>query len=275
MTDDEQTRHQAGTTDDEQTRHQAGTTDDDVTLAEFTDLMRAQESGAGILATLADAVRHPRPDLPIVDLGCGTGLGTLRLAGSFPHHRMVAVEKSAAMRAVLFSRIAYDESLRQRITVLPGDLFTADLPGVWGAAVAVHLVCQLAPAQRADLWRLLAGHLAPGAPAVVDRHYGSTATMRVEERLACRTTVGDCTYERWFACAPADHESITYTDTYRVLRHGRILDERSVSRRSWIATEDDVIAEAGQAGLTVAWTTGEFLALTVEEGRLTHPGAGG
>ncbi len=53
---------------------------------------------------------------PIVDIGAGTGLGTLLVADTVPGGEVIAVEPSPILRAVLLSRLAADDGLRQRVT---------------------------------------------------------------------------------------------------------------------------------------------------------------
>jgi hypothetical protein len=50
------------------------------------------------------------------------------------------VEPSAAMRAVLLSRVADSEDLRRRVTVLAEDLQTARLPDRFSAVIAMNVI---------------------------------------------------------------------------------------------------------------------------------------
>ena len=65
---------------------------------------------------------------PILDLGAGTGAGTVHLHAAFPDASIVAVEPSKAMRTALNVRLANNAGLRQAVTVMPCTFEDADLP---------------------------------------------------------------------------------------------------------------------------------------------------
>ena len=56
---------------------------------------------------------------PILDLGAGTGAGTVHLHAAFPDASIVALEPSKAMRTALNVRLANNASLRKAVTVVP------------------------------------------------------------------------------------------------------------------------------------------------------------
>lgn len=145
-------------------------TDYDDLSAEFYDLSAAGSDWPLVLEFPDAARTWMRPDLgPLVDLGAGTGRSSIALAEAFPEAEVLAVEPSRAMRAVLTSRVLAREDLRQRVTVVPGDVASAPLPARWGGVTARGLAGHLDPAQRRTLWSLLAERLADGAGAVVDQ----------------------------------------------------------------------------------------------------------
>ena len=65
---------------------------------------------------------------PILDLGAGTGAGTVHLHAAFPDASIVAVEPSKAMRTALNVRLASDAGLRKAVTVVPRAFEDAQLP---------------------------------------------------------------------------------------------------------------------------------------------------
>ena len=114
--------------------------------AEFAAMFLA--TGPGLPAGVPRALDGIVAGLPLVDLGAGTGLATVALADAFPGTGIVAVEPSRAQRTALMTRLAGRPDLHARVTVVPADAFTADLPPRWGGAVAIHLLCQLPPPTR-------------------------------------------------------------------------------------------------------------------------------
>lgn len=237
-------------------------TDMETVTAEYTDLMRASRPGTDLLAELARVL----PDLGIagdsavVDLGAGTGLGTVAVAEALPGARVHAVECSPAMRSQLMSRLAARPDLWPRVTVHPEDVFGARLPERWAAAVAVHLVCQLDPAERRELWRLFADRLARGAPAVIDRCFGATKSERRAERLVASATLGEHEYQRWFFSEPEGGGRVRNRVTYRTVRLGEVVAERVTESVLWVVHPDDVFAEMEAAGLRCT-PQGHFLVL--------------
>ncbi|GID14630.1 class I SAM-dependent methyltransferase [Actinocatenispora rupis] len=223
--------------------------DDHVVVAEFADLFRAAGPPDRLLDALPGVLAALDVRGTVVDLGAGTGHGVLALAEAFPDSAVVAVERSAAMRTVLTSRLAYRPDLRGRVTVLRGDVFDVEQPGPWGAALAIHLVCQLDHDHRRRLWRLLADHLTDDAVAVLDRHYGVDRPRTVPLRLSATVRLGDCEYQRWYASDVAGPDRMRWHNVYRVLRGGVVLAEHDVHGQVWAADEPTILAETADAGL--------------------------
>ncbi len=237
--------------------------DDYAVTAEFADLVQAARPDDDLLPALRAALASLPIDttLPVVDLGAGTGLGTVAIAEALPDAAVFAVEMSRAMRTVLLSRLAARPDLRQRVTVVPGDLFSADLPHRWGAAVGVHLVCQLPPERRRSLWTLFADRLAHDAPAILDRHYGADRREAFEEQMTGSIAVGEHEYQRWFAREPAGKDSFRISTRFRVLRDGAVVDEQVTTSTVWAAQEADALAESAAAGLVATPIDDKFVAL--------------
>ncbi len=107
--------------------------DHDDELAALLDL-DAEVLGAW-LATVSDLVGDLRPDARVVvDLGAGTGTGTLALAARLPHATVVAVDRSPAMLDRL--RAAADRAgVGGRVRTL-----VADLDGAWPATGTADVV---------------------------------------------------------------------------------------------------------------------------------------
>ena len=148
---------------------------------------------AGHLADVTAWVAELAPDPPgrIVDLGAGTGNGTLALAGRFPTADLVAVDSSPRMLERI--RAAADRhGLGSRIVTREADLGhgwpDVDRPGIVWAALSLHHV----PDPEA-LLRQIHDRLAPGGLLVVsemaDQPYfldGEPWEERLHEALAAR-----------------------------------------------------------------------------------------
>lgn len=224
-------------------------TDPYATAAEFYDLMTElywERLGRALPVVLAGAIPSAGP---VVDLGAGTGLSTVAVADALPDATVLAVEPSRAMRGVLLSRLVARRDLRDRVTVLPADLATAELPDRLGGVVALNMLGHLDRAGRGSLWRLLAARLARGAPAVVGLQPPARPEVIPNSRYA-RTRLGGLEYEGWGTARPAGSESVRWTMTYRVLRDGQLVDERTAEFLWWTIGEQDVAAEAAATGLT-------------------------
>lgn len=236
--------------------------DSEAVTAEYTDVMRAASSAPSVMDELARVLAglDLDPGLPVVDLGAGTGLGAVAAADAVPA-AVHAVERSAAMRSLLMSRLAARSDLRARVTVHAGDLFDVALPARWGAAVGIHIVCQLEPARRRDFWRLLADRLADGAPALVDRCFGPSTADGFPERMVSTATLGEHEYQRWHSSEPLDADRVLVRVRYRTMRGDDLVGERSEESVSWVARREDVMAEIDAAGLDVTPDGDRFLLL--------------
>ncbi|GIL31147.1 class I SAM-dependent methyltransferase [Actinocatenispora comari] len=219
----------------------------EVVFGEFADLIRTV-GGDPLMAALPDVLRAQHPTGPALDLGAGTGIGTVALAEALPASPVIAIERDPEMRTALLTRLAARPDLRDRVTVLPGDALADPEPGPWGLALAIHLVCQLDPDQRRQLLALLADRLAPDGVAVLDRHYGVADPKPVPETVSATVRQGDCEYQRVFA-ATAEPDRIHARNTYRLVRGGTVLAERVVDTTVYASDEATVLAEAADAGL--------------------------
>lgn len=170
--------------------------DYDATAAEFYDVSATGAGWEDDLALPPEALSGFDPDAgPIVDIGAGTGLSTVTLADALPAARIVAVEPSTSMRAVLLSRIMARPELRDRITVLPGTFESEYLPDRWGGATARGMLGHLPPAHRESLWALVARRLAPGAHVVLDAVGERLSPSGHFEIYRSSTTQGEVTYD--------------------------------------------------------------------------------
>ncbi len=106
------------------------------------------------------------PGSQILEVGCGTGIDLVRLAGQ--GHRVTAVDISPAMSAAAREKAAV-LNLDSRVTVLCGDLSTGDLPeevtaGAPFDALLSNFGALNCVADLPGLLRRMHGLLKPGAP---------------------------------------------------------------------------------------------------------------
>ncbi len=187
-------------------------------------------------------------DGPILDLGAGTGAGTVHLHAAFPDASIVAVEPSKAMRTALNVRLANNAGLRKAVTVVPCAFEDAHLPARLGGCVASAVIGHFDERGRRGLWTELASRLAPGAPALI----GVLPPIRPEPVPPTRyrsLPVGDLVYEGWMEGEPVDERRMLWTMTYRVRRGGEVVYEQQALSMWHTCGPDDVAAEAAMLGL--------------------------
>ncbi|TDC49752.1 class I SAM-dependent methyltransferase [Jiangella ureilytica] len=185
---------------------------------------------------------------PIVDLGAGTGRGVLAVAAALPTADIIAVEPSAAMRAVLMARVGSDERLRQRVTVVGGDLDAVRTPEPFAAVLAMNMIGHLDRTARKVFWTSLARRLAPGGPLVVNLQPPSEA-VEVMETPASAVVVGRRRYLGSGRAAPTAADQVTWHMTYRTVEDGVTVAEERVSYSWWVLSEAGLRDELSVAGL--------------------------
>ncbi|MBX3140629.1 MAG: class I SAM-dependent methyltransferase [Trueperaceae bacterium] len=170
-------------------------------LGEFHDLFVAA-ARRRLRPALAAAFGGLRPDAVVLDLGAGTGLGVRQLAQA-TRARVVAVEPSVTMRAVLLARLADDPELTSRVTVVAGSVPDAfdELPEEVAGFVCAHMLGHVSPADRALTFSALAARLAGGGVGVVT--VNATAEPRSEAVVEERR-IGEHRYIARYLPAGAD-----------------------------------------------------------------------
>ncbi|MFE2279723.1 class I SAM-dependent methyltransferase [Streptomyces sp. NPDC059454] len=232
--------------------------------AEYLDILIA-ESWEPLAPALADVLSRVRAGTgAVVDLGAGSGRGVRVIRDALPQAPVLAVEPSAAMRAVLLARVHEDGELRERVTVVPGDCASADWPDGVRAVVALNMIGHLPPGQRRALWSRAARQLAPGG-ALVFNLTPPFAPVEVERVRMARVVIGELEYEGWASARPTGVDEITWHMDYGVLRQGRPLAGTSVEYRWWVAAEDALAAEVAEAGLALRRAGDPALGLCVLE----------
>jgi hypothetical protein len=211
--------------------------------AEFTEVLRIPLADDDFVRTIPWRHAGFRHDLPLVDVGAGSGHGTVALAEEFGAAEIVAVEPDPSMRCLLMQRIAERPDLRDRVTVLPDDIVTAPLPAALGGAALLSVIYLLDPDQRRRLWDLLAERLVAGAPVLMNRSYGAGPREPVAPKLVSSATMGRQRYERWFESAPMSAGGVEVRNTFRVFHDGELAREETATTTAHGLDEADVLAD--------------------------------
>ncbi|WP_129783358.1 SAM-dependent methyltransferase [Promicromonospora panici] len=186
------------------------------------------------------------PGATILDLGAGTGLGTRTLA-AVTRARIVAIEPSRTMRAVLTARVADDADLAHRVTVRAGLLPDALDDVRWPAAgfVCAHMLGHLSADTRAATFDRLRTLLAPGAVGLVtvepDGTEAATGTLTQERQI------GDLRYVARYLPLPDGNR---YVSEYEV-RDGELVLRQERFAGTWEPlTLDQLRQELAGTGLS-------------------------
>lgn len=213
-------------------------------MGEFHDLFM-NSAWARLEPLLREAFASLTGSATVLDVGAGTGLGTRMLARCTPA-RIVAVEPSRTMRAVLTARVADDADLSRRVGIVadrvPGGLSRVRAP--LAGFVCAHVLGHLTEADRRATFRRIAELLHPdGIGVVTTAAAGSDpAAVVVEEDRR----IGELTYVARYR--PPDDDGVSVAE-YEV-RDGASVLRREVYTSTWrTPTDEQLRAELADAGL--------------------------
>lgn len=217
---------------------------------EFIDVL-SQGAWRALRAPIAEALREAAPyQGPILDIGAGTGLGTLLVADTVPDGEVIAVEPSPVLRAVLLSRLAVDDDLRRRVTVQPATVDGMRLPGRLGGVLAINMIGHLSASERRQLWTDLRLRLGPAAPLIVNLQPPAEVTTIPESEFTS-VPIGRRTYQGSGGARPSGENTVIWTMRYRVLDQDGAIDNELVVDYPWhVLSGPGLLAELTAAGYT-------------------------
>lgn len=218
-------------------------TEENLVWAEFGDALRLPISDTDYVRDIPWDEAAFMPQLPLIDIGSGSGLVTVTLGEKYPDAEILSVEPDPMMRSLLMSRIAENPELRSRTTVLHDTIGQTWLPERCGGALLFNVIYFLGGRARDRFWQRMADVLAPGAPILMSRSYGGVPAQAVERKLASSATMGRHEYQRWFEAKPGRDNRMEITQTFVVLRDGEKVREEATTLAAWGLDEDLVLEE--------------------------------
>jgi SAM-dependent methyltransferase len=182
----------------------------------------------------------------VIEIGAGTGLITRLIARETPAE-IYAVEPSLGMRSVLVNRLAEDPELLSRVTVLPCGALEVEVDEPVEAIVMISVLHGFPPAEREELWRVLARQLQPGGLLLFNWRERDTPVPG-EVELAASYRVGRHTYEIAGQVLEVAGEAVKARHLYRIKQHGVVISEDEVISESHWPSRERLVAELVKAG---------------------------
>lgn len=237
-------------------RSGAGQQDDPYAAAACgVDLFAAPYRAAQAAALDALAVSVDPANGPLLDIGAGSGWAAGHLLTRLTTLRIVALEPSAALRAVCLGRIADHADWAPRITVRPEDFFSATLPDRICGAVLLGVIGHFDSGERRAVLAELAARTVAGAPVLVDLPTPERP-RRIEPYEIDGAAVGELSYRMIAESRPLDTEAMIWRMTYLCLDGERVLTETMVEHVYRHPAPSVFAREAREAGFTAEHPTG-------------------
>ncbi len=224
-------------------------TDEYGTSGEFLDVL-SRDAWAALREPVTIALRGVDPAAgPLVDLGAGSGRGTLLLAGLVPSAAVLAVEPSLVQRAVLLARLADDPALADRVSVVAERAESTQLPDAVGGVLAMNMIGHLLPDDRRQLWRRLADRMGPGVPLVVNLQPPPRVEAIPDTGFAA-VRIGSYRYGGGGRAEPDGPEAVSWHMRYEVRdEKGDLVREITAAYRWHVLDEATLRAELAAVGL--------------------------
>lgn len=212
--------------------------------AEFGDVLRLPSGPErDFAASIPWQAAAFEPQLPLIDVGPGSGVTTVRLAEQFPESEVIAVEPDLVMRSLLMTRLTERADVRARTTVLPEAIQDSWLPEQCGGALLFNVIYFLGERERERFWERMADVLCPGAPVLMSRSYGGAGDADVERKLLGSGEVGRQEYQRWYESQALGDGRVEIINHYRVLRDGEVVREEETRITPYGLGEDRIVDE--------------------------------
>lgn len=223
-------------------------TDEYHASGEFLDIL-SRDAWTVLREPVTTALRGADPAAgPLVDLGAGSGRGTLLLAALAPSAAVLAVEPSPVQRAVLLARLADDPALGTRVGVVADPAETVQLPDRVGAVLAMNMIGHLAPDDRRQLWRRLADRMGPEIPLVVNLQPPARVEAIPDADFAA-VRIGPYTYAGGGRAEPDGAEAVSWHMRYHVRdEKGDVVREVTAAYRWHVLDEAALRAELAAVG---------------------------
>lgn len=202
-----------------------------------------------------------RSDLPLIDVGPGSGFTTTALAEQFPQAEVIAVEPDLFMRSLLMTRLTERPDVRARTTVLPGAIQDTWLPTECGGALLFNVIYFLGERERERFWERMAEVLVPGAPVLMSRSYGGALEEDVERKLMSSGTVGRQEYQRWYESRALGDGRVEIINHYVVLRDGAAVREEETRMTPYGLGEDRIVDEIPVGAFAIEEIDDRYLAI--------------
>lgn len=144
----------------------------------WTDFARGSAAMAGpggqALASVISPWLSEREDPTVLDLACGSGLYGFGVVGACAGARVVSHDWPSVLSHT--EEVAESMGLRDRVTLLPGDLFEVDLGGPHDLVIASHVFHHFDPATNQRLIGKIADATKPGGKMAIHEFVTSEAS---------------------------------------------------------------------------------------------------
>lgn len=204
----------------------------------------------------------------VLEIGPGSGEGTLQLLRAHPECQVTCLEPSGAARATLAWRLRTTPDGLSCVVVLP---YTAEQSvstlaeiAPFDAVFAHHVVCEIPHARRPRFWTALSKIMGASTVGLIDSHFGPTDNRAIPRRLTGETVLGGSIVRRWFSQEPVDGAQMLVRSEYEISTpDGHVLhrEERTVNRD--IVPLEDSLAQIEESGLAVELRDDGWLGLRV------------
>jgi SAM-dependent methyltransferase len=191
---------------------------------------------------------HAQPGASVLDVGAGNARAAMLLAERGA--TVTCVEPSDAMRMIALSRIADDNTLDARLTILSGCIESLTFDRRFDVIAACHMLYFLPDdALQTGLDRLRA-HLAPGGRLIGDfaLSHGRAAYAR---RLAAERTIGAVTYRKYTAFDAASRDVWRVTWSFESIQNDAVASRVDEVFDVYTRDADDCRALLTQHGFAI------------------------